>query len=80
LLLDSCNKGPPKKKKQEDREVNVGDRGNRMQQPAEQKEKIPFHQPADDEKRCEIHRIIGHYLKECRTFLDRKKMPEKLVV
>jgi hypothetical protein len=27
-LLDSCNKGPPKKKHQEDREVNAADCGN----------------------------------------------------
>jgi hypothetical protein len=26
-------------------------------------------------KWCEIHRIIGHDLEECKTFLDRKKMP-----
>jgi hypothetical protein len=34
-LLDSCNKGAPKKKQHEDREVNVVDRGNQKQQPAE---------------------------------------------
>jgi hypothetical protein len=41
-LLDSRNKGPSKKKKQEDREVNTADHGdheNHQHQPAEQKDK-----------------------------------------
>jgi hypothetical protein len=41
-LLDSQNKGPSKKKQQEDREVNTVDHSNhinRQQQPTEQKEK-----------------------------------------
>jgi hypothetical protein len=49
-----------------------------MQQPAEQKEKRSFYRSADAKKWCEIHRILGHDLEECRTFLDCKKMPEKL--
>jgi hypothetical protein len=34
-----------------------------------------FHRPDDAEKWCEIHRTSGRDLKECKTFLDRKKMP-----
>jgi hypothetical protein len=34
-----------------------------------------FHHPNDAEKWCEIHCFSGHDLKECKTFLDRKKMP-----
>jgi hypothetical protein len=30
--------------------------------------------PDDAEKWCEIHRTAGHDLKECKTFLYRKKM------
>jgi hypothetical protein len=41
-LLDSHNKGPPKKKQQEDWDVNAADRGNQKQQPAEQTEKRLF--------------------------------------
>jgi hypothetical protein len=78
-LLDSRNKGSmKKKKKQEDREVNAADHGNQKQQPANQKEKILFYHFADAEKWCEIRRIIGHDLEECKTYLDHKKMPEKL--
>jgi hypothetical protein len=40
-----------------------------------QKEKRPLHRPADAKKWCEIHRTTGHNLKECKTFLDHKKMP-----
>jgi 6-phosphogluconate dehydrogenase (decarboxylating) len=58
-LLDSCNKGLVKKQQQEDREVNVVDHGNRMQQPADQKEKRSFRCPTNAEKWCEIHRITG---------------------
>jgi hypothetical protein len=36
---------------------------------------MPFHHPDDAEKWCEIHRTSGHDLKQCKTFLDRKKMP-----
>jgi hypothetical protein len=39
-----------------------------------QKEKSLFRRPADVEKWCEIHRTDGRDLKECKTFLDRKKM------
>jgi hypothetical protein len=44
-LLESHNRGPSKKKQQEDREVNIadhgnhGNHGNRQQQPVDQKEK-----------------------------------------
>jgi hypothetical protein len=81
-LLDSQNKGPSKKKQQEDREVNTVDHGNhinRQQQPTEQKEKSLFLQPVNAKKWCEIHRTVGHDLEECKTFLDRKKMLEKPV-
>jgi hypothetical protein len=37
-------------------------------------EKRLFHRPADIEKWCEIHRTVGHNLKECKTFLNHKKM------
>jgi hypothetical protein len=68
----------------EDHEVNMadrgdhkdrGDRGNHGKQSSEQKEKRPFQRPNGVEKWCEIHRTSGHDLKECKTFLDRKKMP-----
>jgi hypothetical protein len=36
---------------------------------------MPFRCPDDAEKWCEIHHTSGHDLKECKTFLDRKKMP-----
>jgi hypothetical protein len=35
----------------------------------------PFRRPDNTEKWCEINRIDGHDLEECKTFLDRKKMP-----
>jgi hypothetical protein len=41
----------------------------------EQKEKRSFHHLDDAEKLCEIHRTLGHDMKECKTFLDHKKMP-----
>jgi hypothetical protein len=55
-LLESHNKGPSKKKQQEDWEVNMADRGdcanhgNHQQQPVDQKEKRPFRRPTDVEK------------------------------
>jgi hypothetical protein len=85
-LLELCGKGPSKKK-QGDREVNRTDRGdckdhgdrgyrgNRQQESSNQKEKRHFHRPDDVKKLCEIHRTTGHDLEECKTFLDRKKMP-----
>jgi hypothetical protein len=69
-----------KKKRQEDREVNAADHGNRKKQPTEQKEKRLFYHPADAEKWCEIHRTTGHGLEECITFLDLKKILEKPAV
>jgi hypothetical protein len=81
-LLESRSKGTSRKK--EDHKVNTVDRGDRKdrgdcgyhdKQSSEQKEKIPFWRPGDVEKWCEIHRTSGHYLEECMTFLDRKKMP-----
>jgi hypothetical protein len=41
----------------------------------EQKEKMHFQRPDDVEKWCEIHGTTRHDLEECKTFLDRKKMP-----
>jgi hypothetical protein len=85
-LLESHSKGPPRKKLQDDRAVNTvdhwdhGNRGNRQQQPTEQKEKRQFYHPDDAEKWCEIYRTAGHDLEECKTFLDRKKMPAPQVV
>jgi hypothetical protein len=85
-LLESCGKGASKKK-QDDHKVNTtdhrdredhrdhGDHRNRQQQSSDQKEKGPLHRPADIEKWCEIHRTTRHDLEECKTFLDRKKMP-----
>jgi hypothetical protein len=67
-LLESRGKGPSKKK-QDDREVNMtdqgdrkdrGDHGYRSKQSSDQKEKRHFH--------C----TSGHDLKECKTFLDQK--------
>jgi hypothetical protein len=49
--------------------------GNRQQQSSDQKEKRHFHRPDDAEKWYEIHRTLGHDLKECKTFLDHRKMP-----
>jgi hypothetical protein len=54
------------------------DRGGycyRGKQYSDQKERRPFRRPNSAEKWCEIHRTDGHDLKECKTFLDRKKMP-----
>jgi hypothetical protein len=75
------------KKKQDDWEVNTTDRGyrkdrgdrgyheNHQQHSSDQKEKRPFRRPDDTEKWCDIHCISGHDLEECKTFLNRKKMP-----
>jgi hypothetical protein len=49
--------------------------GNRQQQSSDQKEKRLFHRSADAEKWCEIQHTAGHDLKECKTFLDHKKIP-----
>jgi hypothetical protein len=70
-LLESCNKGLPRKKQQDDQEVNTSDRrdhGNHQQQLVE---KRLFYRPADAEKWCEIHCTARHDLEECKTFLDR---------
>jgi hypothetical protein len=81
-LLESRSKRPLKKK-QDDREVNVTDRGDRKdrgyhgyhgKQSSDQKENMPFRRPDNAEKWCEIHRTSGHDIEECKTFLDRKKM------
>jgi hypothetical protein len=77
-LLESHNK-EPSKKKQDDREVNVIDRGDHKdhgdreyhsKQSSDQKEKRLFRRPDDAEKWCEIHRTSGHDLEECKSFLD----------
>jgi hypothetical protein len=81
-LLETQGKGTLRKK--EDHEVYTveqgdhtdrGDRGYSDKQSSEQKEKRPFQCPNDAEKWCVIHCTMGYDLKECKTFLDRKKMP-----
>jgi hypothetical protein len=81
-LLESCGKGPSRKR--DDREVNTMEQGDqkdrgghwyRGKQFSDQKERKPFRSPDDIEKWCEIHRTDGHDPKECKTFLDRKRMP-----
>jgi hypothetical protein len=42
---------------------------------SDQKERRSFHRPDDTEKWCEIHCTSGHDWEECKTFLNRKKMP-----
>jgi hypothetical protein len=42
--------------------------------------KRQFHRPIDVEKWCEIHHTIRHDLEECKTFLNRKKMPPQAPV
>jgi hypothetical protein len=88
-LLESRNKGPPRKKQRDDQEVNTVEcrdhenrrnHGNRQQQPIEQKEKRLFLHRDDAEKWCEIHRTTGHNLDECKTFLYHKNMPASQVV
>jgi hypothetical protein len=68
--LESHGKGPSKKK-QDDREVNVTDRGDRKdrgdhgyhdKQSSNQKEKRPFWRLDNVEKWCKIHRTSGHDL------------------
>jgi hypothetical protein len=81
-LLETQGKRTLRKK--EDREVYTveqgdhkdrGDHGYSDKQSSEQKEKRSFQRPNDAEKWCVIHCTIGHDLKECKTFLDQKKMP-----
>jgi hypothetical protein len=80
-LLESRNKGPSKKKK-DDGEVNTTNRGDRKdhgdhkyrgKQSSDQKEKGLCWCPDDVEKWCEIHRTTGHDLEECKPFLDQKR-------
>jgi hypothetical protein len=58
--------------------VNVAYRGNREQPPTDEKERRPFCRPVDAEKWCKIHHTTRDGLEECRTYLDRKKIPIKL--
>jgi hypothetical protein len=69
--------------KQDNQEVNMtnqgdhndhGDHGYCGKQSLDQKEKRHFRHLDDIEKWCEIHYTIVHDLKECKTFLDCKKM------
>jgi hypothetical protein len=85
-LLEYRGKGTSRKK--DDHEVNTADRGDHKdrgdhgyhdKQSSEQKEKRPFWRPDDAEKWCEIQRTTGHDIEECKTFLDRKKMPPPIV-
>jgi hypothetical protein len=81
-LLETQGKGTSRKKG--DCEVNIADRGDhkdrgeheyRDKQSSEQKRKRHFWCPNDAEKWCEILRTVGNDLEECKTFLDRKKIP-----
>jgi hypothetical protein len=81
-LLESRGKGPSRRR--DDREVNTVERGDqkdcggyrrRGKQYSDQKERRPFRRPNNVERWCEIHHIDGHDLEECKTFLDRKKIP-----
>jgi hypothetical protein len=54
---------------------DCGDHGYRGKQSSDQKEKKHFYCSDDAEKWCKIHHTSGHYLEECKTFLDQKKMP-----
>jgi hypothetical protein len=78
------SRGKVSSRKKEDREVNTTDRGDRKdqgdhryrgKQSSDQKEKSHFRHLDDVEKWCEIHRTAGHDLEECKTFMDRKKIP-----
>jgi hypothetical protein len=86
-LLESRGKGPSKRR--DDREINTAEQGDQKdhggyryhgKQYSDRKERRPFQRPDNAEKWCEIHHIDGHDLKECKTFLDHKKMPPPAVM
>jgi hypothetical protein len=81
-LLESHGKGPLRKR--DDQKANTAERGDqkdhrghryRGKQFSDQKEKRPFRHPDDAKKWCEIYRTDKHDLEECKTFLDRKRVP-----
>jgi hypothetical protein len=80
-LLESRGKGSSRRRN--DREINTTERGDQKdrggyhycgKQYSDQKKRRPFWRLDNAEKWCKIHRTDGHDLKECKTFLDHKKM------